>query len=389
MITNSPLFALGVKVIGLTAIAAILFSANVALATTTVEEEEPEVESDGGLTARLNGVTFGRGDTVTVTGTVEERDGSASMYATIIDPAGIEISTNSIAVGSDLTFRYGFVAGEVDEMTTAGIYTVQIQYFPPGDAGIQSVTLDFEYNPEAPPAPQTEQEIGTEEEAITEPTTTFQNLTEGFRIQVPNGWVADDDDAADSVTEAFIARNGYDFLGAICPQEQALPKIGGLYDCTSTDGDGVSIIEYPNLRTRPEFARVINQNLNITLNDIVAFDFEQRRKAVPEVQMSLEGQADTSVNVVDPTTNQTVQTLPAKEVVYGIHFGDEIYGYYSLIVLADNGNSAYVVRERSEGVNEIDEGMPTFARQAFDSLEVLASNSSQVQQQVTEAQQQS
>lgn len=177
-------------------------------------------------------------------------------------------------------------------------------------------------------------------------------------------------------------------MGDISPQEDAFPKIGGLYDCSTPDINAVSINKYPNLHTRPEFARVINQNLNITLNDIVAFDFEQRRKDVPEAQMSLEGQADTTVNVVDPTTNQTVQTLPAKEVVYGIHYGDEIYGYYSLLVLADNGNSAYVLRERSEGVNEIGEGLPTFARLAFDSFELLATNSSQIQQPMTAGTQQ-
>jgi hypothetical protein len=116
----------------------------------TQQEGEPEVESDGGLTATLNGVTFGKGNTVSLSGTVEERDSSARMYAKLIDPDGIELSTNRITVGSDLTFRYGFVAGEDrSEMTKAGAYTLQIEYFPPGDPRIESVTLDFEYNPEA------------------------------------------------------------------------------------------------------------------------------------------------------------------------------------------------------------------------------------------------
>jgi hypothetical protein len=85
-----------------------------------------------------------------VSGTVEERDGSASMYAKIIDPDGIELFTDRITVGSDLTFRYGFVAGEdTSEMTKAGTYTLQIEYFPPGDPRIESVSLDFENNPEA------------------------------------------------------------------------------------------------------------------------------------------------------------------------------------------------------------------------------------------------
>lgn len=404
MLTASRTLGLGIKMICLTAIAAILLSASLSMAVQSSyaqfgvpQEQEPQgageqqVESDGGLTATLNGETFGRGDTVSVSGTVEERDGSASMYATIIDPDGIELGTYSINVGSDMTFRYGFVAGEdISEMTKAGTYTIQIQYFPPGDAGIQSVTLDFEYSPDASLAPQSEQGIIGTEGTTSEPTTTFQNITEGFRIGVPNGWVADDGDISDSVGQQSIDSNELAFLGAICPQEDALPKIGGLYDCSNPDIDAVSINKYPNLHTRPEFAGLINQNLNITLNDIIAFDFEQRRKIVTDLQFSLEGQADTTVNVVDPTANQTVQTLPAKEVVYGLHprFGDEIYAYYSLMVLADNGNSAYVVRSHSEGLNEIDEGMPTFVRQAFDSFELLA-NSSQIQQPITAAQQQS
>ncbi|MGH9989384.1 MAG: hypothetical protein ACREAS_03015, partial [Nitrososphaera sp.] len=229
--------ALGTKVLVLRAFAAILFSASLSIGVQTSYAqfepspsqqqeqqqggEEPEVASDGGLTATLNGETFGKGDTVSVSGTVEERDGSASMYAIIIDPDGINLGTYSINVGSDMTFRYGFVAGEdISEMTKAGTYTVQIQYFPPGNADEESVSLDFEYNPEAALAPQTEQGIGTEG-TTTEPTTTFQNLTEGFRMQVPNGWVADDSDVSDLVRQQFIVTNGFDVLGAICPQEGA------------------------------------------------------------------------------------------------------------------------------------------------------------------------
>ena len=408
---SSLLLALGTKVLVLTAFAAILFSASLSIGVQTSYAQfepspsqqqeqqgagEQQVESDGGLTATLNGETFGRGDTVSVSGTVEERDGSASMYATIIDPDGIELGTYSINVGSDMTFRYGFVAGEdISEMTKAGTYTVQIQYFPPGNADEESLSLDFEYNPEAVLAPQTEQGIGTEG-TTTEPTTTFQNLTEGFRIQVPNGWVADDGDISDSARQQFIQTNGFEFLGAVCPQEQALPMIGGLFDCRSAASEGIEILAYPNLSTRPEFARIINQNQNITLNDLIALDIEEERKRLQNAEagsrISIAGQTETVVNVVDAFSNQTVQALPAREVVYGLPaaFGDEINVKYVLLILADNGNIGYRVAGILQENIQLDDGMPTFVRQAFNSFELLAANSSQLQQPMTAgAQQQS
>jgi hypothetical protein len=278
-------------------------------------------------------------------------------------------------------------------MTKAGTYTLQIEYFPPGDPRIESVSLDFEYNPEASVAPQTEQGIGTEEGIAPEPTTTFQNLTEGFRIQVPNGWVADDQNMADYRREAIIARNGFDFLGAICPQEDALPKIGGLHDCISSPADSIIIIAYPNLHTRAEFAPVINQGKNITIDDIIAYDIEQRKKMLPNPDeassMSIEGQTDRTVNVVDPNTNQIVQTVPAREVIYGLPatFGDSVVATHSLIVLADNGNTGYSVRSYPVENIGLDAGMPAFARQAFDSFELLSNSSGIQQQTVGEAQQ--
>ena len=180
-----------------------------------------------------------------------------------------------------------------------------------------------------------------------------------------------------------------EFLSALCPQEQALPKIGGLYDCARALGDVVEIVAYPNLNTRPEFARLINQNQNITLNDLVALDIEESRKSIPNPddasRLSIESQTETTVNVVDPITNQTMQTLPARVVAYGLPatFGDEVVGKYNLLVLADNGRTGYRIHGITEESIELDDVMPAFVRQAFDSFELLATNSSGVQQLTT------
>jgi plastocyanin len=366
---------------------------------TTQQEGEPEVESDGGLTATLNGETFGKGDTIIISGTVAERESGSTVYARIYDPDSIELDFKNIHVNTDGTFRQGFVAGEdslndgtSDPMTKSGTYTIALEYSPPGNADTESTEVTFEYDAEAPAAVGGEDDSATIAEAG--PTTTFQNLTEGFRIQVPNGWVADDNDVSDSVRQAFIASNGYEFLGLICAQDDALPKIGGLYECPTSAVDGVSIVAYPNLHTRPEFARVINQNQTITLPDIVALDIEELKSRItnPDIasRISIESQTETTVNVVDPSTGQAVQALPATEVVYGVPaiFGDTIFVKYALLVLADNGTTGYILESSSEENIELDDEMPTPVRQAFDSFELLtpssrpnATNSSSPQEQ--------
>lgn len=72
MIITIPIIGTGNKDNRFYSIRCNSFSSNVALGTTL--EDEPEVESDGGLAATLNGESFRRGDTIIISGTVEERE---------------------------------------------------------------------------------------------------------------------------------------------------------------------------------------------------------------------------------------------------------------------------------------------------------------------------
>jgi hypothetical protein len=136
--SSSRLFAFEIKVISLTAIAALLFSANIEGGS--AQQGEPQVATDGGLTATLNGDSFTTGDIITVSGYIEVRGPYSEALINVTDPEGKTVESVYIRVIADnefTQFTHSFVAGEnegkpdyEEPMVTSGNYHMVVQFGP-------------------------------------------------------------------------------------------------------------------------------------------------------------------------------------------------------------------------------------------------------------------
>ena len=106
---------------------------------TTDTTGQPQEDSDGLLTASLNGDTFKTGDTITVSGAVEERDINSHVSIQVIDPSGQTVESGFPTITADNTYTYSFVAGVPEEfhfgpeMKESGNYRMTLSYTKPGD----------------------------------------------------------------------------------------------------------------------------------------------------------------------------------------------------------------------------------------------------------------
>lgn len=214
----------------------------------------------------------------------------------------------------------------------------------------------------------------------------YTDISKGFRVQVPDGWVVDQINKTDpSINESTIQDYGIEFLIAICPEQISLPTAGSLHICPNTLQSNATgffqLYRFLNLQDRPELAVFVQQGEPILTDDLLTLYIDYQRRnmtfdgpyAYQNIQLVTD--EDIEVSIVDPQhNNQTVGAAQAKFVEY-THTDSNGYGSYkqsALLVLSSDANMGYVVRPLV--VQLSDQELPGFATQVINSFELIAAS---------------
>ena len=171
-------------------------------------------------------------------------------------------------------------------------------------------------------AQQLTSQSGEIDNGITATPTTFQSASDGFTVQVPDGWIIQDANNTGSRLEDEI-RLGYGILAQLCTREQQGAMLSNASDtinsnstittngCQGAQEELIHIVRYPDLDTR-----VVSNNItanNMTTDNILLYHL-QKLEEVGYRGIQIVNRSDVTLNLTNPQTNQTIATMPAKLV---------------------------------------------------------------------------
>jgi hypothetical protein len=208
---------------------------------------------------------------------------------------------------------------------------------------------------------------------------TFENTMDGFRVQVPDGWVVQDIDNQHLPNYLTANEAGFLILAIICPQQEAVPINGeGLYSCEQSESS-VEIAQ-DRLGHRPEFEH-IEDPISITPNDFLSFILDEMQER-NYTNIQIMNSTDITINITRPEDpNTTIRTASAKfvEMTYQPNLGlPDLRSYTILITIPENpvpglrqvlsGNS---VSYEGPAATTPSGSPPSAVQQIFQSLEFI------------------
>src|SRR5688572_8423184 len=172
-------------------------------------------------------------------------------------------------------------------------------------------------------AQQLTSQSGEIDNEITATPTTFQSASDGFTVQVPDGWIIQDANNTGSRLEDEI-RLGYGILAQLCTKEQQGAILSNASDtinsnstittngCQGAQEELIHIVRYPDLDTRL-LANNVTFDDNMTTDNILLYHL-QKLQEVGYRGIQIVNRSDVTLNLTNPQTNQTIATVPAKLV---------------------------------------------------------------------------
>jgi PKD repeat protein len=246
-----------------------------------------------------------------------------------------------------------------------------------------------------------QQRPSTNQPAVTQNgTTLFQSIEDGIKLKVPEGWVIHDVNNTGS-TLSEESTQGYGILAQLCTEEEeqqqgsSLSNVSGSGDttnCQGSKGDIIHIVRYLNLDTRLPGSNNVTttNNNNITIDNILLYHM-QKLQEVGYSGIEIVNSTDSTLNVANPQTNETIATVPAKlvEMTYSTNFAPNETRTGSFILTATNATSPnlgttkgysifYEGNSTATAETPIPSGslaptpLPAPVRQVFDSFELVA-----------------
>jgi hypothetical protein len=269
-----------------------------------------------------------------------------------------------------------------------------VTYITP-DLDTEVIQLTFTYNAALPAEPKAI--LTTNQPVAIESTTLFQSRDDGFNVQVPDDWIIHDvNNTGSALSEE--SRQGYGILAQLCPQNQqedklTLPSVGGnTLSCEGSENDIIHIVRYPDLDNR---LQVGNNDNTTSSNNIVTNDNNillyhmQKLQQVGYRDIEIVNSTDRLIDLTDPQTNQTIQTVPAKfvEMTYSTASAPNEARSGYLISTATNATApnvgmtkGYTVFYEGSSVSAAEptigfgslRQLPPAVKQVFDSFELIA-----------------